>query len=128
MNNPYHHTLMDHYRYPRNKRQLDNADFGGYLENVQCGDSVRFAGRLCTQRSVIIELAFQGTGCVLSQAVASLISEYFIGRAVTQVGTADEQLVMSYVGAQLGPTRLKCALLPLQALQQAVRFCKESGA
>jgi nitrogen fixation NifU-like protein len=115
MNNPYHHTLMDHYRYPRNKRQLDNADFGGYLENVQCGDSVRFAGRLCTQRSVIIELA-------------SLISEYFIGRAVTQVGTADEQLVMSYVGAQLGPTRLKCALLPLQALQQAVRFCKESGA
>lgn len=121
MNTLYQATLMDHYRYPRNRGILEPTDFTGQCQNVNCGDSVRFYGQLDAHSGVIAKLTFQGQGCVLSQALASLISEAFINKSLADVFTGDDAaFVCALAGSELGPTRLKCALLALQALQEAI--------
>lgn len=116
---------MDHYRYPRNKRPLPDAHFSVLLENVHCGDRVSFAGRV-SQDNVITALVFEGTGCVLSQAIASLMTEKFVGMTLDAcLGHEDASYIYSLVDRSLGPTRFKCALLPLQALRQALMQYKK---
>ena len=119
MANIYHMTLMDHYRYPRNKCLLAQADFVAFLENVHCGDRVTFAGSITENN--MTALTFDGTGCVLSQAIASLMTEKFVGYSCEQfIQHDDEAYIRTIVGTPLGPTRLKCALLPLQTLRKAI--------
>ncbi len=129
MNNIYHLALMDHYRNPRNRYTLEEPDFAGEQENAYCADKVHFAGKLCAATKTISELAFSGQGCVLSQAIASMISEQFILKPIEQVFMGnDENFVCALAGSPLGPTRLKCALLGLKALQQAIATYKERNA
>lgn len=121
MSNPYQNILMDHYKYPRNRRSLAAPDFSGQQENVNCGDRVCFSGRICPKTDQFVELAFEGVGCVLSQAIASLVSEYLTNKPLALLAQLDEVAYLEgLIGTALGPTRLKCALLPLEALRAGV--------
>lgn len=117
MNNLYQEILMDHYRHPRNRGRLAAPDFSSMSHNPSCGDSVQFDGRI--QDGMVIELAFEGAGCVISQAMASILCEKLVGNSISHIEALDKDYVIGILGMQLGPTRLKCALLPLQALQSA---------
>lgn len=114
----YHERLMDHYRYPRNAKKIDGADFSSKSLNPSCGDSVAFSGTV--HDGTVIDIAFSGTGCVISQATASLLSEYAKGKSVTTLLHCTKDDILTLIGMELGPVRLKCALLPLQALQQGI--------
>lgn len=115
----YQALLLDHYQYPRHKGELLSADFSSHQHNPSCGDSVLFQGFICTA-GLLAGVAFQGSGCVISQATASLLSEHALGKATTQILLFNKETILLLIGMELGPTRLKCALLPLEALQQGI--------
>ncbi len=114
----YQQTLMDHYRYPRNRGTLDNADFKSGLYNPSCGDKVAMEG--CVQERILTKAVFEGNGCVISQATASLLTEALVGKSIEDIVALDNQFLHTMLGTELGPIRFKCALLPLQALQEGI--------
>ncbi len=109
---------MDHYRHPRNRGTLAHSDFCSASHNPSCGDSVQFQGTI--KDGCIDTIVFQGAGCVISQGLASMLTEKVLGMKIADVCFLDKDFVLAMLGMQLGPTRLKCALLPLQALQQGL--------
>ncbi len=119
MHTLYQATIMDHYRHPRNRGALKDPDFCSGLHNPSCGDSVSMEGRVAGKK--ITELMFEGKGCVISQGVASLLTKKVIGSTLDEIQALDAPFMQLLCGMPLGPTRLRCALLPLQALQAGVR-------
>ena len=120
----YQEILMDHYRYPRNGGTLINPDFLTESFNPSCGDSVTFAGKVFLQK--LIEVKFQGKGCVISQAAASLLTERVKNNKLVDIHALDVHTMQLLLGMQLGPTRLRCALLPLEALQKGIHEYAQS--
>lgn len=118
MKSLYQEIILDHYRNPRNKGVLEKPDFVCNQHNPSCGDSVSWQGKLYQGR--VIAVVFEGYGCVISQATASLLSEYVINKTIAEVMELDNQAILSLIGITLGPTRLKCALLSLEALQEGI--------
>lgn len=119
MMNLYQETLMDHYRHPRNRHILNPADFSSDMYNPSCGDSVSFSG--CVSSSgTISRAAFQGSGCVISQATASMLTQTILHKPIHEVINLDKQFILDLIGIELGPMRLKCALLSLEALHQGL--------
>ena len=116
--NIYKELLLEHYRNPRNRGNLDGADFSSQEFNPSCGDRIIFQGKV--QDGIISELWFTGHGCVISQATASLLIEHSCNKSVDSAKILSADDIKSMLGTELGPTRLKCALLPLQALQKGL--------
>lgn len=114
----YHELLMDHYRHPRHAGHLDHPDFSSGQVNPSCGDSVKFEGMI--EHDTITDIAFSGSGCVISQATSSMVSEYVLGKTIDEVLALHKEDIVRLIGVQLGPIRLKCALLALQALHQGL--------
>lgn len=110
--------LLDHYKFPRNKKTIENPDFSSEKYNPSCGDRVSMAGTI--QDGVLTDVCFDGTGCVLSLAAASMLTEQVQGKTVAQVCELDAGFMQNLVGIAMGPTRLKCALLCLEVLQRAL--------
>ena len=76
------------------------------------------------------KLVFSGSGCVISQATASMLTEHCIGKNVEEVLALTKDDILKLIGIELGPVRLKCALLALQALQQGIiefENCEKKG-
>lgn len=116
--NLYHEILMDHYRNPRNRGLCTTANFQSEEYNPSCGDRIQFAG--CIDKYKVVTITFNGSGCVISQATASLLCEQMKNKVITDILGLDKDFVISMIGMQLGPIRLKCALLPLTALQAGI--------
>jgi len=122
--NLYQEELMDHYRNPRNRGEVDQPDFTSGQVNPSCGDSVMMTG--CITNGVVQSCFFTGSGCVISQATASMLTQACMGKTVAEVADLDTAFILNLTGLELGPTRLKCALLALQALQEGVKVYVES--
>jgi nitrogen fixation NifU-like protein len=116
--NIYKELLIEHYRHPRNKGRLSDCDFSTQLLNPSCGDSVSFQGKI--NGEAIFPLRFDGAGCVISQAVASLLAQMYENKKISDVLGISAAHLQEMIGMQLGPMRLKCALLPLEALQKGL--------
>lgn len=115
----YKDLLLDHYRNPRNRVTLENADFASQDSIPSCGDSISMQGTI--KGAVVQKIAFAGNGCVISQATASLLTEYAVGKTVEQVLALNAEDIQKLIGMHLGPIRLKCALLSLYVLQQGIK-------
>lgn len=124
--NLYHQELIDHYRYPRHRGTLASSDFSSESHNPSCGDKTSW--QVCVTQEVITHIAFEGSGCVISQGAASMLAELSLGKTLTAVSEFTKDTMLSLVGMELGPTRLRCALLPLEALQAGiVAYSKEKS-
>lgn len=115
----YQDELMDHYRYPRNRGELAVYDFRVDDHNPSCGDRVSVTGTI--KNKSIEQLLFMPQGCVLSQAAASMLAERCQGEGISVIMALTRDDIMQMLGIELGPTRLKCALLCLQVLQEGIR-------
>ena len=122
MLNFYQEVLMDHYRNPRNAGMLDRRDLYAEQRNSSCGDEVVFTAVITD--NVLIDIAFTGKGCVISQAAASLLSERVKNMDIDLILALDNDDLIAMLGMQLGPVRLLCGLLSLMALQNGVREYK----
>ena len=109
---------MDHFRYPRNKVPIKNPNFSSGQINPSCGDKVSIDGTVCDNK--ITEIYFDGVGCVISQATASILTEHCIGKTLNEILDLSKDNILKMIGIKLGPVRIKCALLPLQALQAGI--------
>jgi len=116
MDDMYREVILDHYKNPRNKGTLEPHDFSYEDENPLCGDKLRIDVRLDAEQR-IKEVAFSGRGCAISQASASMLTEAIIGKTVDVVKQMSKDDILDMLGIELGPVRLKCALLSLKVLK-----------
>ena len=119
MFNFYQELLIDHYRNPRNNGIMDVCDFRAEQRNSSCGDEVLFTG--IVKDNMLIEVLFKGKGCVISQATASLLSEYAQHKSLETIIALDKDALIAMIGMDLGPVRLQCGMLPLMALQSGIQ-------
>jgi nitrogen fixation protein NifU and related proteins len=112
----YKEIIMDHYKNPRNFGKMEGADFSAEDNNPLCGDHVEMAVRIAEGR--VADVKFIGKGCAISMSAASIITELIQGMSVEDLRKFDkEQLLEAMGNPDLGPVRIKCALLPLKTLK-----------
>lgn len=121
----YREQLLDHYRSPRNYGLQAKASAQASSFNPLCGDRVTV--QLDIANDSIIAMRFDGYGCAISMAAASLLSEYVVNRPPGKIMELDATLVQTLLGTTLSPVRLKCALLPLKTIHQALITNKTHG-
>lgn len=98
---------------------IEHPTFSAESTNASCGDHVSLSGEVVGTR--IVRMRFVGTGCVISQAAAAVLAEHCEGRELAEVSAYTAETVCELLGIELGPVRLKCALLSLEALRDALR-------
>lgn len=115
MDQLYREAILDHYKHPRRKGHIDGADVHYHDTNPFCGDEVTI--QLKVADGVVTDAAFDGRGCAISQASASMMMEEIVGMSVEDLKEWGKEDVLEMLGIEIGPVRLKCALLPLKALK-----------
>ena len=114
----YREAIMDHYRHPRRKGHLEESDIHYHDTNPFCGDDITI--ELKVEDGKVVDAAFNGSGCAISMATASMLMEEIVGMDVEDLKKWDKEYILDMLGIDIGPVRLKCALLPLKALKAGV--------
>ena len=119
MDDLYRDVIIDRYRNPQFQGKLDPNDYSYHDDNPVCGDHIRIDLRV-DDNDMVSEALFTGEGCSISQASADLLVEKVIGMALEDVRALGKDDVLELLGIELGPVRLKCALLSLKVLKGGV--------
>ena len=119
MDDLYREVIIEHYKNPSYRGKLDPHDFSFADNNPLCGDHIQVDLRVDND-GVVTEAMFDGHGCAISQASADLLMESIIGKPIEEVKQLNKQDVLDLLGIDLGPVRLKCALLSLKVLKAGV--------
>ncbi|MGD2049643.1 MAG: iron-sulfur cluster assembly scaffold protein [Chloroflexota bacterium] len=112
----YREQIIDLYEHPLNFGRLDPADFIYEEDNPLCGDVIEISVRLDDENRVEA-VNWQGHGCAISQASASLLTEEIKGKTLDEVKAFSKEELLDLLGIQLSMTRVKCALLSLKVLK-----------
>ena len=115
----YRELIIERYKTPHHRGKLDPNDISYEDDNPACGDHIQIDVRL-DENQVITEALFSGEGCAISQASADLLLESIIGKSLEEVKELAKEDILDMLGIELGPVRLKCALLPLKVLKAGV--------
>jgi len=121
MDNLYRDFILEHYKHPHNKGTLDPHDLHFADSNPTCGDEMSMTLVLDGGRTAIADVAFDGRGCAISQASASILTDGLRGQSLDEVRDMNPKDLLDELGVPIGPARLKCALLAYKVLQGAVR-------
>jgi nitrogen fixation NifU-like protein len=116
MDDMYREMILDHYRNPRKKGLISPADIDYEEDNPVCGDHIHLTVQL-DENDVVTDVGWDGEGCAISQASASLLYESLIGMSKEEIRHLDKEHILDMLGIELGPVRLKCALLSLKVLK-----------
>jgi nitrogen fixation protein NifU and related proteins len=119
MEDLYREVIIDHYKNPQYRGKLEPHDISFEDDNPLCGDHIRIDLRL-DKDGRVSEARFDGHGCAISQASADLLTESIIGKPVEEIKALKKQDLLDLLGIELGPVRLKCALLSLKVLKAGV--------
>lgn len=116
--NIYMQNILDHYHDPENYGVLDVFTNHVIEHNPLCGDKIEVF--VVVENENLVDLKFQGEGCAISQAAMSILSSEIIGKSVSDILKIDKDYIVDLLGIELSPVRLKCALLSLQAVKNAL--------
>ena len=138
----YREILLDHYRSPRNRGRLDDATASADGANPLCGDQITL-DLLLDGEGRVVDVAFEGSGCSISQASSSMMTGYVKGRgadeALAGVGAFQRMMVdgepldeefgdiEALAGVRKFPVRVKCASLAWKTLEQALTVRHEEA-
>lgn len=114
----YAQNIIDHYRNPRNSGKLLNPAAVRREANYSCGDIVEVD--LGIAKDTITEFRFRGEGCVISRAASSILGEHIRGKTFDDVLVLTLKDVKRLLKVDVTQRRLKCALLGLLAVQNAI--------
>jgi nitrogen fixation NifU-like protein len=115
----YREIILDHYRNPRNKGRISDADVSFHDSNPLCGDEIDI--HLKVEDNVVKDIKFEGRGCAISQASASMLTEMVMNKPLTSVKELGKDDILENIGlVNLGPARIKCALLSLKVLKMGM--------
>ncbi len=119
MDDLYRDIIIDRYKNPLYRGELDPHDITFEDDNPLCGDHIRIDLRV-DENNRITEAAFSGQGCAISQASADMLIESIIGKTLDEVKALTKEHIFDLLGIELGPVRIKCALLSLKVLKAGV--------
>lgn len=118
--NMYREQIIDLYEHPLNKGVLEAADFSYEEDNPLCGDVIRIDVKLDEQGQRVADIKWNGNGCAISQASASLLTEEIKGKSLEEVKEFSKDELLELLGIPLSMARVKCALLSLKVLKAGV--------
>ena len=116
MDDMYREIILDHYHNPRNKTLIEPADIEYEEDNPLCGDHIHLTLQL-DENKVVRGVGWDGDGCAISQASASMLYETLAGKTLDEIRAIDKDVIMEMLGISLSPVRVKCALLSLKVLK-----------
>jgi nitrogen fixation NifU-like protein len=114
----YKETIIHHYQNPQNTGQPDSFTHKYKLQNLSCGDEIEVF--ITASDNEIQDVHYVAEGCAISIASASILSEEIKGMELSKLKSLDEKYVLDLLGIELTMSRVKCAHLALDAVQQAV--------
>jgi nitrogen fixation protein NifU and related proteins len=126
MDDFYREIIIDHYKNPAHRGQLEPKDYSFEDENPLCGDFIHVDLTL-DENQKVKDAVFSGHGCAISQASADLLLDAIRGKTLDEVKKLNKQDVLDLLGIELSPVRLKCALLPLKVVKAAVYKLTEAN-
>ncbi len=110
--------ILDHYKNPRNFGTIEDADLS-YEEGIpSCGDVIRLD--LKVNNNKLDDIKFSGTGCAISQASVSILTENVVGKEIGDILSLTDHDMLDALGGQVSPIRFQCALLGLTVLKKAL--------
>ncbi len=115
----YRENILEHSKRPQNKGHLDPYDYAFEDTNPLCGDEVRIELRV-DDSGTVTDVAFDGQGCAISQASASMLTEMILGMHIDEIKAMPKEELLEEVGIELSPARLKCALLSFNVLKASL--------
>ncbi len=118
MDQLYRELILDHYQHPHNHGEIPDADISYEDSNPLCGDKIRIDIKL--KGNIVEAVRFNGKGCAISQAAASMLTDELIGKSLDEIKKMDKDFVINLLGIPLGPARIKCALLPLKVIKAGI--------
>jgi nitrogen fixation NifU-like protein len=116
MDDFYREHIIDRYQNPHFRGELNPNDITFEDSNPLCGDELRIDLRI-NENDQIVEAAFSGRGCAISLASADMLLEFVQGKSLEEVKRLSKEDILELLGIELGPVRLKCALLSLKVLK-----------
>ena len=116
----YSEVLLDHFRNPRNYGSLPSPDAAYEEFNPLCGDRIRIELKISQNR--IAAARFVGDGCAISIAAASMLTEMILNTDIDQGEVISSEKLLSSLQSDIKPSRMKCAMLPLDALRSCVKL------
>lgn len=119
----YRELILDHYKNPHNHGTLDPSDARAEGQNPLCGDEIAITVNF-NGGETIEDIRFEGRGCAISQAAASMLTDLVKGRPAGEVAEMPKEELLDELGIPLSPVRLKCAVLGLGVLKVALHRAK----
>jgi nitrogen fixation NifU-like protein len=114
----YRQYILEHYREPRNHGHLEQPDIHVEDTNPLCGDRIKLDLRV--RDGHVTDVRFDGRGCAISQASASMLTERIEGATLEELRSLEPHDVLEMLGVPIGPARQRCALLVLRVLHQGI--------
>lgn len=114
----YRQQIIDHYKNPRNAGTMDTYDSKVKKYNYSCGDEIEVYLKI--DGSKLTDVKFDSRGCAIAVASASLLSEEIIGMELEEIMKLDAEFIQELLGTKLTSSRIKCAMLGLEAVKAAI--------
>ena len=114
----YREYILEHYKRPHHHGTLERHDMEAHDLNPLCGDELTFQLAL-GEDGKVAEVAFDGHGCAISQASASMLSDELVGKSPEELMALDRETILELLGIEISATRMKCAMLSLKVVQSA---------
>ena len=115
----YSATIFEHFRHPHNYGALPAPEVADEAVHPLCGDRIRMELNVSAEQT-ITAVRFRGDSCIISRAAASILTELIQGRTLQEVTTLPQEVLLTALHTTIRPARMKCALLPLHALQAGI--------
>ena len=120
----YSQRILDHYNHSAYRGTLEKADINSGVYNPACGD--RVSVQLNIKNNSITQAKFEAQGCVMSGAAASLLMEHIQGMVLDECMALTSDTMLDLVKIPLGPNRLRCILIVLEAVQTGIQTYKSA--
>jgi nitrogen fixation NifU-like protein len=120
----YIETLLDHYENPRNRRAIEGAQIDFVGGNPGCGDIVHMYAAVGGDGR-IADVSFEGEGCTISMAAASIVTEMVAGKTLSELGDMSYETLVEELGSEVVAPRIKCAVLALGTLKAGAEQFKQ---
>lgn len=115
----YRENILDHYKNPHNRGEIENAEIKFTENNPLCGDVITVNLKLNDHK--VEDIKFSGRGCAISQSATSMLTDEIKGKSLEEIKNIDREKIVELLGIDVGPVRTKCAVLGLVAIRNGIK-------